>query len=54
MLVAVPVGFVRVTGPVTAPAGTTAFREVAVPPASGATGPAPLKVTSVTPARFVP
>ena len=54
VLVVVPVGFVRVTGRVIAPAGTTAFREVAVPPASGATNSAPLKVTSVTPVRLVP
>ena len=53
VLAPVPTPFVMLTGPVTAPAGTTAFSDVAVT-AVGVTGPAPLNVTPVAPVRFVP
>ena len=39
VLAVVPIAFLRVTGPVTAPVGTNAFRDVAVPPGCGTTKP---------------
>ena len=54
VLGAVPTRFVMLTGPVSAPAGTTACSDVAVT-LVGATDPAaPANVTPVAPARFVP
>ncbi len=50
---AVPIALVTLTGPVSAPAGTTARNDVAVT-AVGVTVTGPVNVTAVAPVRFVP
>ena len=52
-LAPVPIGLVMLTGPVNAPAGTTARSDVAVT-AVGVTVTGPVNVTAVAPVRFVP
>ena len=52
-LAPVPMGLVMLTGPVNAPAGTTARKDVGVT-AVAVTVTGPVNVTSVAPVRFVP
>src|SRR5262245_8221838 len=52
-LAAVPIAFVMLTGPVSAPGGTTTWSDVAVTAVGSADAPPP-NVTRVAPVRFVP